>query len=275
MLYPPKEIANFKTDREKAVNKTLLLVAYPLPDKGYRYPIRRGSGLFIYLLGVWRCLLRDKQESFHAFFVSSQNVKSGMEATQKKQMEKLLKYLMLLLVTTLSLTFTACGGDDNDEPNTPGGGSSATKFEVKTFTIDNGASVSIYFVDEYGADLKFCNVDTRCDYNTDYNEIIGFSSDYYSRASNIRMAKCKNVSSLSQITSLSGVSWIDERLGNSLYTVNADCFSLEEKTGYILEGTLEGRTYYIRIYISEFNRNSAGNIIGINGSMQQFQPHPI
>ena len=27
--------------------KTLMLVAYPLPDKGYRYPIRRGSGLFI------------------------------------------------------------------------------------------------------------------------------------------------------------------------------------------------------------------------------------
>lgn len=24
-----------------------MLVAYPLPDKGYRYPIRRGSGLFI------------------------------------------------------------------------------------------------------------------------------------------------------------------------------------------------------------------------------------
>lgn len=31
-------------------------------------------------------------------------------------MDKFLKYLMLLLVTTLSLTFTACGGDD-DEPN--------------------------------------------------------------------------------------------------------------------------------------------------------------
>jgi hypothetical protein len=24
-----------------------MLVAYPLPGKGYRYPIRRGSGLFI------------------------------------------------------------------------------------------------------------------------------------------------------------------------------------------------------------------------------------
>lgn len=34
-------------------------------------------------------------------------------------MDKLLKYLMLLLVTTLSLTFTACGGDDDDEPTFP------------------------------------------------------------------------------------------------------------------------------------------------------------
>lgn len=203
-----------------------------------------------------------------------------MEATQKKQMEKLQKYLMLLFVATLSMTFTACGGDDDDEPDNPAGGSSATKFEVVTFTIDNGATVAPHFVDEYGNDFKFCNVDTKYDYYTDYNEIIGFSIDRYSIASNIRMAKCKDVSSLSQITSLSGVSWIDNAIGHYVYTsspyrVNDNCFNLEEKTGYILEGTLDGRTYYIRIYISDFNRNSAGNIIGINGSMQQFQPHPI
>lgn len=34
-------------------------------------------------------------------------------------MDKHLKYLMLLLVTTLSLTLTACGGDDDDEPTLP------------------------------------------------------------------------------------------------------------------------------------------------------------
>lgn len=47
-------------------------------------------------------------------------VNSGMEATLNKQMDKLLKYLMLLLVTTFSLTFTACGGDDDEpEPTNP------------------------------------------------------------------------------------------------------------------------------------------------------------
>ena len=38
---------------------------------------------------------------------------------QLKQMDKLKKCLMLLLVATLSLTFTSCGGDDNDEPDIP------------------------------------------------------------------------------------------------------------------------------------------------------------
>lgn len=46
-----------------------MLVAYPLPDKGLRYPIRRGSGLFIYLLGVWRCLLGISKKTFHAFLL--------------------------------------------------------------------------------------------------------------------------------------------------------------------------------------------------------------
>lgn len=39
-----------------------MLVAYPLPDKGYRYSIRRGIGLFIMRMGVWRCPLEDRQE---------------------------------------------------------------------------------------------------------------------------------------------------------------------------------------------------------------------
>lgn len=55
-----------------------------------------------------------------------------MEATLNKQMDKLLKYLMLLLVTTLSLTFTACGGDE-DEPKEPSDNISA-QFLVGTWT---------------------------------------------------------------------------------------------------------------------------------------------
>ncbi len=72
------------------------------------------------MLGVWRCLLENKQESFHAFFVNSQTSNQEWRRHPTKQMDKLLKYLMLLLVTTFSFTFTACGGDDDkDEPKKP------------------------------------------------------------------------------------------------------------------------------------------------------------
>ena len=36
---------NFNTGNKQ--QRTLMLVVYPLPDKGHRYSIRRGSGLFI------------------------------------------------------------------------------------------------------------------------------------------------------------------------------------------------------------------------------------
>lgn len=191
-------------------------------------------------------------------------------------MDKFLKYLMLLLVITFSLTFTSCGKDD-DEPGNPGGSSSTKQYEVRPFTIDNGATIAPFFVDDDGNQAKFCDVNTRCDYETDNKEIIGFSSDYYTSASNIRMARCNDISSLSQITSISGLSWIDYPINHfgyesNRYRINVNCYNLEEKTGFILEGTFLGRTYYIRIYISEFNRNSAGTIIGINGFWQQFRP---
>ncbi len=183
-----------------------------------------------------------------------------------------------MLVATLSLTLTACGCDE-DEPEPPGGGTPASKFEVHEFTRDKIFKIAPYFISVSGDEYKFCDIRTACDYGTHYNYIIGFESDYYSQAGNIRMAKCINVSSLSQITSIKGVNWIDYCFGfnNHLhpdpYTPNFNCFNLEENTGFILEGTYEGRTYYIRIFISSFNRNSAGEIIGVNGSFQQFIPN--
>lgn len=60
----------FKTTKEEAVIKTLMLVAYPLPDKGYRYPIRRGSGLFICSLAFGDASLKINKKSFHALFIS-------------------------------------------------------------------------------------------------------------------------------------------------------------------------------------------------------------
>ena len=99
-----------------------MLVAYPLPDKGYRYPIRRGSGLFIYLLGVWRCLLRNKQEIIPRFFVSQLTVNSGMDATPNKMLKKRL----FLLVLPLAFAVTSCS--DDDEPTSEN--LAGTKWEV-------------------------------------------------------------------------------------------------------------------------------------------------
>ena len=185
-----------------------------------------------------------------------------------------------MLVATLSLTLTACGGD-NDEPEIPGGGTPASKFEVHEFTRDKIFEIFPYFISVSGAEYGFCKIRTVCsyDYGTHYNYKIGFDGCYNSYAANVRMAKCINVSSLSQITSIKGVNWIDYPISfyNPLHSVphtpNYNCFNLEENTGFILEGTYEGRTYYIRIFISSFNRNSAGELIGVNGSFQQFIPN--
>ncbi len=70
-----------------------MLVVYPLPDKGHRYSIWRGSGLSIYLLGVWRCLLEDRQEHHSTLFhIVNLKVKSGMEATSDPDMD-IIKHL--------------------------------------------------------------------------------------------------------------------------------------------------------------------------------------
>ena len=69
LLYPPKEIANFKNTKDQSSQQTLMLVAYPLPDKGYRYSIRRGSGLFISCQAFGDASLGINKKSFHAFFV--------------------------------------------------------------------------------------------------------------------------------------------------------------------------------------------------------------
>ena len=180
---------------------------------------------------------------------------------------------MLILVATLNFTFTSCGGDD-DEPKSPGGETPTSKFKVREITVDKYSCLYPSFIDVDGQNRDFCNImshDSAGDLS--YKYVIGFGYSYHSMARNVRMAKCINVSSLSQITSLKGCVWIDYAMGDRNIYTNDDCFSLEENNGFILEGTYEGRTYYIRIYISSFNRNSAGEIIGVNGSYQQFIPN--
>ena len=47
LLILKKKIAKFLTTNGIGSLKTLMLVVYPLPDKGHRYPVERGSGLVI------------------------------------------------------------------------------------------------------------------------------------------------------------------------------------------------------------------------------------
>lgn len=61
-------------------------------------------------------------------------------------MDKLLKFLMLLLATTLSLTFTACGGDD-DEPNNPDDISIVGKLNTVTVGVEGPAGHGVKFKD--------------------------------------------------------------------------------------------------------------------------------
>lgn len=68
----------------------------------------------------------------------------------KKQMEKIQKYLMLLLVATLTLTFTSCGGDDDkDEPDQP----VTSSFLIGSWT----GSEHVSFQGDYSETLNFKN----------------------------------------------------------------------------------------------------------------------
>ena len=224
--------------------KTLMLVVYPLPDKGYRYPIRRGSGLFIYLLGVWRCLLRDRQEVIPRFFrITTKKSNQEWRRHRTKQMKKLLKYLMLLLVTTLSLTLTACGGDD-DEPENP---NPFEEYSIHKYDISIGLSHSIVG-------------------NTGYADGIFIWIDSDSRTLNVRpdngwnplIAYCGKTNRLSTIQLSSNLSW------------NTSA-SLVDGGGYIVEGVYNGKAYYIRL-ICRFNTNAMGKLIGCTIEYQQFKP---
>lgn len=69
VLYPFKEIAKIFIQRGiRAVNERSCLSHIHISGRRNRYSIRRGSGLFISLIGVWRCLLEDKQEHHPTLF---------------------------------------------------------------------------------------------------------------------------------------------------------------------------------------------------------------
>lgn len=94
-----------------------MLVAYPLPDKGYRYTIRRGSGLFILCQAFGDASEEIDKNIVPRLFIFI-NVCSGTGSTRTKIMYKYLKPIMMLAIA--SVLFTSCGGDDPDNPAEPG-----------------------------------------------------------------------------------------------------------------------------------------------------------
>lgn len=239
--YPFKEIASFKSEKKRAVELTLMLVAYPLPDKGYIYPTRRGSGLFISLIGVWRCLLEDRQEIIPRFFRISikRQIRNGGDTEQT--MDKLLKYLMLMLVATLSITLSSCGGDE-DEPDNP---IPFEEYNVHTNSLSDGSKHPILGNTGYGDGIF---VYFRSETMKIYVEPNAWSPS---------IAFWGKTTKLSNIDISNNLSW----------DLSA---SLIDGGGYIIEGVYQGRVYYIRLIV-KYNTNAIGKVIGCTLIYQQFK----
>lgn len=150
-------------------------------------------------------------------------------------MEKILKYLVLLLVTTLSMTFTACGGDDNDEPDSPGGNS---KVITATFASDRMYQlVTIENVNNSGytgSVVIFVNEGK-----------IGVNGTAVDNKSLVDCGECKN---LSDIKSIPSSGW-------------SDSLPFNDHHGYICTYSVSGKAYYVKFIIQE-NRNVSGELIG-------------
>lgn len=174
---------------------------------------------------------------------------------------------MLLLVTTLSLTLSACGGDDEDEPDNP---FPETPSEVVKGKVAFGSS---FYIELNNAD-KFCVVEFgnyNDNGNVDYADPsmsltdggIRVYKNYYSFGQNLRIIYAGTVNSLKEIKELPNVTdsnhWGEFK-------------KLFEKGGYIIEGSSYGNLYYFRLYISEITYNASGNKIGVSYEWEQFKP---
>ncbi len=158
-------------------------------------------------------------------------------------MEKYLKYFVLTLATVLSLSLASCGGGDDDEPDQPGkpsttdvvSGSASESSRINI--IDGGDYYSPYFIWRG---------------NTISVKIHGSGYSY------VKMVSVGNVSKLCDIKTVPGEGW-----STSLPLVN--------NGGYVITYTLEGKAYYIRLFIT-FNVSAAGDLVGINYQFQHFTP---
>lgn len=155
---------------------------------------------------------------------------------------------MLLLVTTLSLTFTSCGGDD-DEPNGPGNTSSG----VVSGSVSQG---EIVFITSDCIPGFFWNHERN---GTDGGAYICLINDL-PPYSYLRIAYAGSVSKLSDIKSAPSSGW-------------STAVPLENG-GYVITYTYSGKPYYIRLLVA-LNYSVSGDLVGINYQFQHFTPSNI
>lgn len=96
-----------------------MLVAYPLPDKGYRYPIRRGSGLFITLKAFGDASIEVCSKSIvPRFFMFGHSIQIAKQwDVSEAQNESFMKNkILLVLAMVFSLIFvTSCTKDESEK----------------------------------------------------------------------------------------------------------------------------------------------------------------
>lgn len=165
-----------------------------------------------------------------------------------------------MLATVLSLSLASCGGGDDDEPDQPGKPSG--KYEVVSRTVDVNARASIDFRRSAdGLELEFCSAGIFKEGNILYFSLEG------GRGMDTRCAELGSVSSLSAINHVKDLKWVTAYESRTQKTLTVD-----EKCGFVIEGTYAGQAYYVRVFIDSFNRNASGDVIGVNYKWQQFIP---
>ena len=153
---------------------------------------------------------------------------------------------MLFLVTTISLTFTACGGDD-DEPDNPSGTGRIESFNLRAnkpgdkyptgeafiyYDVNNYVSISLNYA---GPMLKV----SGGDYSDPHIKYVG-------EVKSIKDITLKNIGAITDDTSLA-----------------------VDNGGYVIEYTYDGNVYYIRFKIT-INKSASGEIVGCGVQWQQF-----
>lgn len=154
---------------------------------------------------------------------------------------------MLLLVTTLSLTFTACGGDDDDEPNNSNVTGKVESFNLRANKIGDRYPTGETLISHSNWDYVSLSLD-------DYDEpMLKVSGGEYS---NPHIKYFGEVKSIKEITY------------QNMGAINSTTTTAIDNGGYVIEYTYDGKVYYIRFKIT-LNKSAAGEIVGCNVQWQQ------